>query len=101
MTDITSVGTPIMSGFCAFPATHDSYGRQMSPKESCEKCPSYSVSPDGTMHPCPCLCHLGEQFECECGAPIFEALNLPLDEDGDEPYAHLVDGRADYSGCRG
>lgn len=48
---------------------------------------------------CPCSCHVGEEFfECSgCGEWIVEALNLPLDEDGDPTYVH-VDENADMIG---
>ena len=104
MTDITHVGAPIMSGHCAFPATHNDKHQPISATLSHERCVLNGagvVSPDGAWHPCPCACHLGEEFECECGRVIREALNMPLDEDGDEPYAHIdpKDGRAVYTGC--
>lgn len=85
---MTRIGPPIMSGHCNFPQTAD-------PLKSHDRCHDNGAGVttrigEGTFHPCPCTCHVGEEFECsECGDSIYEAPNLGPDEDGDMQYVHI------------
>ena len=78
---------PLMSGHCATPATSD-------PDASHARCQGgQRANPEKEFQPCPCPCHLGDHYECECGGLIAEALAYPqeYDEDG-EPittYVHV------------
>jgi hypothetical protein len=99
MTQTLVIGNPIWSGHCQFPET-------AHPERSHERCvlmgAGSTANPRGIFHPCPDVCHLGdEEYECECGGIIREAPALGLDEDGDPIYVHISeDGkRALFDGC--
>lgn len=83
---------PMMSGWCGSesPGSH-------------ERCPGYNrANPAKEFQPCPCPCHYGEMYECQCGGIIREA---PLWSNEIEPdemtYVHinLHDGRATQMEC--
>lgn len=90
---------PMMSGHCAFPET-------AHPKRSHQRCHDQgagnTATPSREFAPCPCSCHVGEEYECQCGEMIYEAPMLgPDPDDGEMQYVHLTeDGlRIDLSGC--
>lgn len=94
---MSEIGRQIMSGHCAHPQTAE-------PNLSHERCQNMGggshANPDGVFYPCPCECHLGERYECECGGTVAEALNLPPYEDGEPRYVHVDrDGRAGSEFC--
>jgi hypothetical protein len=65
------LGTPLLSGHCAFPQTAD-------PQQSHDRCARNGAgnrsNPAKVFSPCPCHCHLGERYECgNCGRTIAEA----------------------------
>jgi hypothetical protein len=96
--DALVMGRPIMSGHCQFPETDH-------PDRSHERCAEngggVKSKPTGLFHPCPCSCHLGEEFECQCGGIIRLAPALGRDEDDDEQYVHVdTDGNLTFEGCR-
>ena len=84
-----------MSGFCQFPQTSD-------PAASHARCPGGNTArPTREFQPCPCTCHLGEEFECgNCGSELREA---PMWENEDEPgemvYVHVIDGAVTGEEC--
>jgi len=96
---------PMMSGFCAFPSTDGS--------DSHERCARIGAgnwsNPTKEFAPCPCSCHLGEEYECAgCGRTIREAPMWPnydptdVDEDGRPGmiYVHVdTTGRAIGEEC--
>lgn len=89
---------PVPSGHCAFPETD-------RPEKSHQRCEDMGAGntavPDKRFSPCPCHCHLGETFECECGGMIREAPVLGLDSDGDPIYVHVDErGNMTMEGCR-
>lgn len=78
---------PQLSGWCCTPQT-------VNPEESHARCQRMgggnTARPSKEFQPCPCYCHLGEQYECGgCGLTIAEAPSLGLDEDGDTRYVHI------------
>lgn len=80
--------TLLMSGHCAFPTTSN-------PEKSHERCDLHGggskANPRKEFVPCPCSCHLGEEFECgNCGRPLREAPGWPnTDEPGEMVYTHI------------
>lgn len=82
---------PMMSGFCATPQT-------VNPEESHARCRGGNrANPAREFQPCPCPCHLGEEFECgNCGRDLREAPLWINDDAPDEMvYVHIdKDGRA-------
>lgn len=90
---------PVPSGWCSFPETDH-------PERSHERCQAQGAGstnrPGGKFSPCPCHCHLGEVYECECGGLIAEAPVLgPDPEDGDIIYVHINDqGNMTMEGCQ-
>lgn len=84
----------LMSGHCAHPSTeHDSHAKCSGGQRS---------NPRNIFQPCPCPCHLGEEYDCgNCGRPLREANLWPLDEDDDMRYTHIdpKDGRAIGEDC--
>jgi hypothetical protein len=87
-----------MSGLCAHPQTAE-------PDQSHRRCSGGNeANPNREWQPCPCHCHLGEEFECGCGRPIREA---PLWQTGYESdldemvYVHIepTTGRAVGEEC--
>src|SRR5690349_8335584 len=88
-------GRPIMSGHCLHPQTAD-------PHLSHERCAKMGAGVEtratGTWHPCPCLCHLGDEYECgNCGRPIYETIYWI--DDGEPTYVHVSDGRVTGEEC--
>lgn len=76
---------PVMSGHCAFPQT-------AVPQESHDRCERKGggsrANPEKGWNPCPCHCHLGEQYECgNCGKIIAESVNW--DGTGEMVYVHI------------
>lgn len=109
---------PIISGFCASPATDDPAA---SHQRCADKGAGSRANPGKVFHPCPCPCHLAHEawdsdtqnpdgtfgpvmtYECGgCGGMIAEAPVLGLDEDGDPIYVHVDKhtGRMLYQACR-
>lgn len=83
--------TLMMSGHCAFPTTD-------SPVTSHDRCEVHgggnTANPKKEFHPCPCSCHLGEEFECgNCGRALREAPLWPNTDPDCEPdemvYTHV------------
>lgn len=72
----------LMSGHCAHPSSDgDSHARCSGGQRA---------NPRSIFQPCPCPCHLGEEYECgNCGRPVHEAALWPDDEDGDVRYTHV------------
>lgn len=68
---------PLMSGHCAFPTGPE--------HTQCRG--GIAANPDKEWQPCPCHCHLGDEYECECGRPIHET-DLWLG-DGETTYVHI------------
>lgn len=96
---------PMMSGHCAFPATHTTEGEPVGPEVSCARCIGYNTAnPDGEVQPCPHGCHLGtDEYECaNCGGALREAPMWPNeDEPGEMVYVHIDHtGRAIGEECR-
>lgn len=88
------IGTPIMSGHCGNPATHNAKHEEVDPYLSHERCQAngggVTTASSGEFHPCPCTCHVDEEFECsECGDSIYEAPTMGPDENGDMQYVHI------------
>lgn len=86
-----------MSGHCAFPETDN-------PERSHARCPGYSrANPKKEFQPCPCPCHYGEEFDCECGGLLREAPLWPNEEEepGEMVYTHVDprSGRATGEEC--
>lgn len=80
--------TLMMSGHCATPSTTNG----VSSHDRCDRQGGgSSANPTRTFHPCPCSCHLGEEYECgNCGRPLFEAPLWPNeDEPGEMVYTHV------------
>lgn len=79
---------PLMSGHCLNPQTEQ-------PHLSHERCQAQGggnrANPEKEFQPCPCACHLGEEYECgNCGRPLREALLWPNeDEPGEMVYVHV------------
>lgn len=100
-----TIRQPLMSGFCAYPATHTAEHEPIDPMLSHEKCIGYNrANPAGEFQPCPCPHHFEdcEEFECAaCGRVIKEAPHWPLDADGDMRYTHIdrETGRATGEDC--
>ena len=75
----------MLSGFCHSPAHDD-------PEGSHTRCRGGNkANPGKEFQPCPCHCHLGEEYDCgNCGRPLREA---PLWENEDDPdemvYVHI------------
>lgn len=89
---------PVPSGWCAFPET-DNPGR--SHLRCQENGHGNDAVPSKAFSPCPCHCHLGEVYECECGGQIAEAPVLGEDADGDPIYVHINEqGNMTMEGCR-
>lgn len=85
----------IMSGHCGNPATHDHKHRPVDPYDSHERCQDLGggvfTTSTATFHPCPCSCHVGEEYECSgCGESIYEAPTLGPNEAGEVQYVHLT-----------
>lgn len=76
--------TPMMSGHCNFPQTKN-------PEVSHARCNGGNTwNPDKEFIPCPCSCHLGETYECQCGGTIREAPCWPNEDEPDEiTYVHV------------
>lgn len=88
-----------MSGHCAFPQT-------AHPEESHARCARMGAGnyarPSKEFQPCPCACHLGDEFECECGGVLREAPDWPNEyEPGEMVYVHIDPrtGRATGEEC--
>lgn len=83
---------PMMSGFCSTPAK-DKH------EESHSRCRAgNSATPTKEWAPCPCFCHLAEEYECACGRPI--ALAPFWDTEDPETYVHIDrDGNAIGEDC--
>lgn len=80
------VRRPMMSGHCLTPETKH-------PEASHKRCRGgNNANPAGEFQPCPCSCHLGETYECECGGTIREAPLWPSD-DGEMTYVHIDQSR--------
>lgn len=76
---------PMMSGFCNSPSRE-------KPERSHERCRGGNrANPGKEFQPCPCSCHLGEEYECGgCGRMIREAPMWEDDEYPDDPvYVHI------------
>lgn len=92
---VLPLGRTIWTGHCQFPQTKH-------PEESHLRCQRGGggtlTRATGNFHPCPCTCHLGEEFDCSgCGYLIREAPVLGPDEDGDMQYAHVDEDGNIYS----
>ena len=103
----------MMSGHCAFPATHvngEPAGNLSHERRQTMGAGSAS-NPDREFAPCPCGCHLGtDEYECgNCGRPLREAPMWPNEYaegiEGADPdemvYVHIdpADGRAIGEEC--
>lgn len=87
---------PAMSGFCQHPSKTDG----VDSHERCLK--GNAANPDKEWSPCPCGCHLGEEYLCgNCGRPIFEAPHWrEFEDDEDMVYVHVdKTGRAIGEEC--
>lgn len=74
-----------MSGLCAYPQTQ-------YPEQSHARCLGGNrANPDKEFQPCPCGCHLGEEFDCaNCGHVLREAPCWPNEEEpGEMVYVHV------------
>lgn len=83
---------PMMSGWCRHPSKTDGV-------DSHERCEGGNTSnPQEEWQACPCVCHLGDVYECgNCGRDIAEA---PLWEEGEDmTYVHFKDGVASGEDC--
>lgn len=76
---------PAMSGFCSHPSKTDG----VDSHERCLK--GNAANPGKEWQPCPCICHLGEEYLCSnCGRPIFEAPHWrDFEDDEDMVYVHV------------
>lgn len=86
-----------MSGWCSAPSSND-------PEGSHARCHGGNTArPTKEFQPCPCPCHLGEEYECDgCGEALFEAPLWPNeDEPGEMVYTHVhpKTGRATQEEC--
>jgi hypothetical protein len=93
--EVKELGRPIWSGHCQFPET-------AHPEESHARCQRHgggsNANPARVFHPCPCHCHLGDEFDCSvCGYLLREAPMLGPDEDGDMQYVHVDEDGNLYS----
>lgn len=90
------LGTPMKSGHCAYPQT-------AVPEESHDRCARNGAgnrsNPAKVFSPCPCHCHLGDQYECgNCGRLIAEAPGW--DGTGEMTYVHIdVSGNGISEDC--
>lgn len=78
---------PMLSGHCLAPTPNveEPHGKCLA---------GNAANPDKEWVPCPCDCHLGDEFVCGCGRPIREAPHWrEFEEDEDMVYVH-VDPRA-------
>lgn len=85
---------PLMSGWCAHPS-----GGEV---DSHTRCKGYNTAnPGKEWQPCPCLCHMGDEYQCgNCGRVIMEApMWRPLVEGEDATYVHVIDGRGVGEEC--
>ena len=79
---------PMLSGHCSVPQTEH-------PELSHQRCERNGAGnthrPGKEFQPCPCGCHLGEEFECaNCGRPLREAPLWPSSyDDADVTYVHI------------
>lgn len=85
---------PELSGHCRFPQHKDFNG---GPEESHQRCidggEGNRANPAKEFQPCPCGCHLGEEFSCgACGRPIREAPHFEGDEwdENGVPYMRYI-----------
>lgn len=86
---------PLMTGWCGAPS-------ETNGENSHDRCKGYNTAnPDKEWQPCPCPCHLGEEFLCgNCGRVIAEAPLWVADADPDDPvYTHVVGGRGIGEDC--
>lgn len=74
----------MMSGHCIAPAAN-----VPDPHSKCRG--GNRANPDKEWQVCPCVCHLGEEYECgNCGRPIREApMWRDFVDDEDMVYVHL------------
>lgn len=94
---------PMLSGHCQSPANApgDPEAAIRESHARCQRMRGGNIArPGKEFSPCPCWCHLGDDYECECGGIIRVALNMPTDEDGEPTYVHIdMEGNAMYGGC--
>lgn len=70
-----------MSGWCSTPSVTDGV-------DSHARCRAgNAANPDKEWAPCPCSCHLAEEYECACGRPI--SLAPMWNPEGEETYVHI------------
>lgn len=76
---------PLLLGHCNYP----SFSNGIHSHDRCQG--GNTANPDGEFQPCPCPCHLGEEYECgNCGKPLREAPLWPNeDEPGEMVYTHV------------
>lgn len=75
----------MMSGWCRTPSNTDGV-------DSHTRCRGGNyANPAKEFQPCPCGCHLAEEYECgNCGRPLREAPLWPNeDEPGETVYVHI------------